>query len=451
MSKKSRSTRSPKASSISLSKVKKTTGLHVRFPAHVVRSSLTAARPIVEDENIDDVFDDEEGAEIPEVDLTKESTPEALETITYRATWKAVIGKDVLGTKSDIFNLDELTFAVLERWAEDVKAKTPSRKLERHRIVTVASYEKAASKDLAPTDVNSVLDLCAVERVLRSFYKAKPNRGLRLDVTFEFTEEVVQTAVITSTPLLSMMNARGQKSATTTQLMNLPGDLEAERLAGNHMPEISFRWPCKNAHCKNNSHTCWVKGNSDLPANHYPISSEIFRSWSHQIMKEKSTVNVPSASIVLKLSKFKSLKEAKTKEEVEQPYATPYSQPPPPYGWSAYQPYAQIPSLPQQFVLQQAATPSHHPPSSPLQSSTDPAEVLESFIEFVKGLRQWASKAELLEQIRRILIDEDWDLEGLRKDISDNVWESFGFKVGTLARLRREIRLFKLQRQEEKD
>ena len=49
-------------------------------------------------------------------------------------------------------------------------------------------------------------------------------------------------------------------------------------------------------------------------------------------MKEKSTVNVPSASIVLKLSKFKSLKEAKTKEEVEQPYATPYSQPPPPYG-----------------------------------------------------------------------------------------------------------------------
>ena len=86
-----------------------------------------------------------------------------------------------------------------------------------------------------------------------------------------------------------------------------------------------------------------------------------------------------------------------------------------------------------------------------MQSSTDPAEVLESFIEFVKGLRQWASKAELLEQIRHTLIDEDWDLEGLRKDISDNVWESFGFKVGTLARLRHEIRPFKLQRQEEED
>ena len=61
------------------------------------------------------------------------------------------------------------------------------------------------------------------------------------------------------------------------------------------------------------------------------------------------------------------------------------------------------------------------------------------------------SDTELLEQICHTLIDEDWDLEGLRKDISDNVWESFGFKVGTLARLRHEIRPFKLQRQEEED
>jgi len=154
------------------------------------------------------------------------------------------------------------------------------------------------------------------------------------------------------------------------------------------MPEISFCWPCKNAHCKNNSYTCWVKGNSDLSANHYSVTSEIFQSWSYQIIKEKSIVNVPSASIVLKLSKFKSLKEAKMKEEIEQPYAIPYSQLLPPYSWSAYQPYTQILSLPQQFVLYQVATPSHHLSSSPLQSSTDPAEVLELFIEFVKGLRQ---------------------------------------------------------------
>jgi len=69
----------------------------------------------VEDKNINNVFDNKEEAEIPEVDLMKESIPKALKTITYWATWKAVIGKDILGTKFDIFNLDKLIFVVLER------------------------------------------------------------------------------------------------------------------------------------------------------------------------------------------------------------------------------------------------------------------------------------------------------------------------------------------------
>ena len=83
MSKKSRSTPLLKASSTSLSKVKKITGLCIHFLTHVIRSSLTAVQPIMKDENINDVFDNEKGAEIPEVNLMKEPTPEVLEIITY--------------------------------------------------------------------------------------------------------------------------------------------------------------------------------------------------------------------------------------------------------------------------------------------------------------------------------------------------------------------------------
>ena len=58
---------------------------------------------------------------------------------------------------------------------------------------------------------------------------------------------------------------------------------------------------------------------------------------------------------------------------------------------------------------------------------------------------------ELLENVKNKLLDEDWNLDTLRDErkggaMTTAIWESYGFKLGTLANIRSRISEFKQQR-----
>ena len=88
-------------------------------------------------------------------------------------------------------------------------------------------------------------------------------------------------------------------------------------------------------------------------------------------------------------------------------------------------------------------------PSSPIRSDTDPNELLGQFFDWFI-LRFGRQQKEALENIRSKLLDEDWNLKTLCKEhkggaMTVAIWESYGFKLGTLANIRSKISEFKQQ------
>jgi len=60
-------------------------------------------------------------------------------------------------------------------------------------------------------------------------------------------------------------------------------------------------------------------------------------------------------------------------------------------------------------------------------------------------------KIELYTKIKSTLVEEEWELDTLRerrdgKGMTDDIWDRYGFKIGTLAMIRSKISEFKLQR-----
>jgi len=113
----------------------------------------------------------------------------------------------------------------------------------------------------------------------------------------------------------------------------------------------------------------------------------------------------------------------------------------------------QIQQLAQQQSSLQHTLPMHPPPpppSSPIRSDTDPSELLSQFFDWFI-LRSNIQQKETLENIRSKLLDEDWNLETLCEErkggaMTVAIWESYGFKLGTLANIRSKISEFKQQR-----
>lgn len=102
-------------------------------------------------------------------------------------------------------------------------------------------------------------------------------------------------------------------------------------------------------------------------------------------------------------------------------------------------------------------TPSPYPPpyalpmpSSPIRSNSDPGEVLAQFFDWLIA-KSSAQQLELLESVKNKLLDEDWNLDTLRDErkggaMTATIWESYGFKLGTLANIQSKISEFKQQR-----
>ena len=220
------------------------------------------------------------------------------------------------------------------------------------------------------------------------------------------------------------------------------------------MPAIADQWTCMNIHCCNKGRTCWQQkkpNGPDLAENHYPVSGEIFQKWSKEIAKEISTVDQPSEEVVVQLVKWKERDRKKNPIEgsakMEDSSTT-----------NALLNAYLVTSLKQLNTptLSTSSAPSSSSlciPTSPIHSETDPQELLTQFFEYLMtlpGLRS-EHKREALTKISNVLVEDEWEIDLLReskdgKGMTDIRWESYGFKIGMLEKIRSHIKDFKGQR-----
>ena len=91
--------------------------------------------------------------------------------------------------------------------------------------------------------------------------------------------------------------------------------------------------------------------------------------------------------------------------------------------------------------------------SSPICSQRDPQDILAEFFDWMmkQGGCNTEKKIELYTKIKSTLIEEEWELNTLQerrdgKGMTDNIWDRYGFKIGTLIMIWTKISEFKLQR-----
>jgi len=91
--------------------------------------------------------------------------------------------------------------------------------------------------------------------------------------------------------------------------------------------------------------------------------------------------------------------------------------------------------------------------SSPFRTQKDPQDLLAEFFDWLMKQPGCNSerKIEIYEKIKSVLIEEEWELDTLRerrdgKGMTEDIWDRYGFKLGTLVTIRSKISEFKLQR-----
>lgn len=83
--------------------------------------------------------------------------------------------------------------------------------------------------------------------------------------------------------------------------------------------------------------------------------------------------------------------------------------------------------------------------SSPLDSESDLVEILQDFFSELKGTPQWRNQLDALNAIEAKLVDESFDLDGIR-GIKEITWEQWSFKAGLLGRVQRAAKQYKKNR-----
>ena len=411
-------------------------------------------------DSTDQQADEEE--EVVEDDAAEEEKQQEAGPFNFRSTWRALCGKEHLpGIRSGCYTKETLYMFQIEQWRSEVLSNLQPRTFRVVSLVATASYEKCRQADEFPQELRSVLDLHAVLECLEEWHKKWPQRALTLKVTLQLEEE----KLIESTPALPQRaqsqstQAQGRRTATTQQLNSLPQMLEAEERSGNHMPAIADRWACMNARCRNKGKTCWrskVPGTPDTADDHYPVSSDLFRRWSKEVNDEISTVEKPSPQLIIAISKHRDRvrnKESSTK--LEQPSAaTPEASTTTALINALL--VTQLKQINQQNVPAASSLLVERPAlsgSSPFRTQKDPQDLLAEFFDWLMKQPGCNSerKIEIYETIKKVLIQEEWELDTLRerrdgKGMTEDIWDRYGFKLGTLMTIRSKISEFKLQR-----
>jgi hypothetical protein len=115
--------------------------------------------------------------------------------------------------------------------------------------------------------------------------------------------------------------------------------------------------------------------------------------------------------------------------------------------------------------LRQMNQPQHYPPlpcsnfeppcnSSPVRLETDPIELLGQFFDWLVSQPGFNSKQQrvLLEPIKEKLMEDQWNIDSFKprkldEGITIEIWETYGFKIGLLARIKSKVSDFKRSRE----
>ena len=233
--------------------------------------------------------------------------------------------------------------------------------------------------------------------------------------------------------------------------------LEAEERAGNQMPGIADHWACMNTRCRNKGKACWrskMPGAPDTADDHYPIPPDLFRRWSKEINDEISTLEQPSPQLVIALCRWRdrSRKKDESIAQLNQQSAASTAASTTSELLNIFL-VTQLKQLTQQSTSSLATQYSAPLNSSPFRTQMDPQELLAEFFDWI--MKQpgcnTERKIELFTKIKSTLVEEEWELDTLRerrdgKGMTDDIWDRYGFKIGTLAMIRSRISEFKLQR-----
>ena len=223
--------------------------------------------------------------------------------------------------------------------------------------------------------------------------------------------------------------AQGRASATSIQLANASQVRTTTENSGNFAISLTERWPCRNNYCRNNGNTCWIDGR-DEAQHRYPSYGEILHAWSRGVAEGEMSIEAPSAALTVRLIKLKARGDLTTTPRQKR---LGYNNGLEEVSGNVFY----IGCLPESKKRRAV---SSSPPliSSSQQSYDDNSELtVISFIDWCRTRPEWGSRrAEQLDKIQEMAIEEDYDIHGLI-EVDAREWEERGLLRGYLARLRR--------------
>ncbi|KAI9766235.1 MAG: hypothetical protein M1840_006649 [Geoglossum simile] len=351
------------------------------------------------------------------------------DTMTYLSIWKAIVNsKKILCLKSRLFTVDPTIYSI-QCWQREVLEHAALQQLEVIRLQAVTSYEHCRALDECPVELQSQRDIYDATEILRMWHnqrkRSQPDSSIRT----------------------------GWRTAMQQQIAELPDILQSEMITSNSMLQVADHWTCLNSQCRNKGKTCWINklrpSVRDNMAEHYSVPGKIFRCWSREITDNLSTVEQPSQQIIILLVNWRERERKKSSQTQQIPRPVEDIA-------STTTQLLQILIAAQTQQLAQnlysngsnsTAVPSLYPPpytppipSSPIRLNSDLSEILSQFFDWLTVKPN--------APIKNKLLNEDWSLDALRDErrggaMTYTIWESYGFKLGTLAKIRSRISEFK--------
>jgi hypothetical protein len=206
--------------------------------------SAQPTEPILvqEEEDAEEVEEDEEeeDKEAEENKDEEEDTQLPPPPVCFTSVWKAVAAsrREALpGTKSAVYNVNDLFLFQLEAWRDQILVDLLPQKFEISQLQAIASYKKARQADYCPQEIRTRNNLHQALDFIKEWHQHWPSRSLSLNFTLYLVEEKEA-----ETPSQQSSNRQGgRKTATQAQLTTLPDILAAEEASGNRIPAIADR------------------------------------------------------------------------------------------------------------------------------------------------------------------------------------------------------------------
>ena len=270
---------------------------------------------------------------------------------------------------------------------------------------------------------------------------------------------------------------KARKSATTKALADLEEARKVEEAVGNSVAALLTQWECTKKGCPHHARgkgVCFV-----VNGLHYEVRFDDLGQWSKAIRQGHATVTVPPASLMLRMRRDGDPGPSPSLAAAPAAPATPHGHPTassqcahlpaacahvptpswalaPPWPaapWSAAPPLPPPPPYALQPERLSARATADSPTrqrgaavrgSSPVDSNSDPIELLLSYFEW--QARRVPAMAAMIRAAADAVVDEAYDLEGLRKMTKED-WKDMDVGIGLGKRLSREVdRFWKLRK-----